>query len=493
MTIRISLVALLCALPLCLSARDEYTRSFDKTITVSPQQKLRLEHSLGDIDISTHAENSVVIHADIRVSGSDENEAKSFADKIAILVEPSASQLSVRTRYPEGSGSTWSRRTSYSVRYEVTVPEHLAVEVRNSFGRVSVAGIKAGCDIKNSHGPLDFQDGEGSQRLENSFAPIEVSNNNGDISVNGSNGAVNIADVKGIATIHNKFGAVNISGVTRGLDVTNSNGALSVADSGGAVTINNSFGAVDAANIKGDLTVRNQNGKIEANNVSGSASLISSFAVVRFSNIGGPVAVNTSNASVTGRNAKGDAKVSTSYGAVDLADIRGMAQVTANNGTVNLENISGNVAVHNGFGLVHAENVGGLSVQNSNGAVKASNVRGDARVETSFGPVLLDNVSGAVEVGNQNGGVDVTAGGGQGCRPINIHTSFGPIRLRLQGSPSYRVTANTSFARISSEFPMKTSLTQGGGPSEGAVSGIIGDGRCELRLNNSNGEITIGR
>jgi DUF4097 and DUF4098 domain-containing protein YvlB len=107
-------------------------------------------------------------------------------------------------------------------------------------------------------------------------------------------------------------------------------------------------------------------------------------------------------------------------------------------------------------------------------------------VNTSFGPILLDGVGGAVTVGNQNGSVEVTANGSN-CRPITIRTSFSPIRLRLPANASYRVSANTSFGKISSELPINASGTL----SEGSISGMIGSGQCELRINNNNGDIAI--
>jgi len=126
-------------------------------------------------------------------------------------------------------------------------------------------------------------------------------------------------------------------------------------------------------------------------------------------------------------------------------------------------------------------------VHNSNAGVKASDVRGDAIVDTSFGAVLLDGVTGAITVGNQNGAVEVTSTAKGACRPIEIHTSFSAIRLHLPGDASYRLSAKTSFGKISSALPISTS----GSLSSDSISGTIGHGQCELRLTNNNGDISI--
>lgn len=471
----------------CLFAREEYTRVFDKTVSVQSGQRFILEHSLGDIEIRTHNRPDVVIHADIRVSASDWNDARSFADNIAILVEPSSSLLSVRTRYPERPQSFFgTRNISYTVRYDITMPETLPVEVRSSFGAVSVTGVKAACDIKASHGDLLFRDGRGNQRLVNSFASIRISNNNGDVAIENGNGAVTASSVTGALTLRDRFGSVTVSDVSKGAKIVNNNGSVDLVDSGGPSSVDNSFGAVNVSNLKGDLVVNNTNGKVEANNVSGSATLNSGFGAIRFSNIGGAVSVNNRNGSVSGRNASGSVKVNSSFGQVDVGDIRGGADITASNGTVNVTNVTGSTAVRTSFGLVHVENTGSLTVRNGNAGVKASGIKGDATVNTSFGPVLLDGVGGAVSVGNQNGVVDVVVTGAS-CRPIEIHTSFSPVRLQLPDHASYRVTASTSFGKIKSDLPLNVS----GNLAADSITGTIGGGQCPLQISNRNGDISI--
>ena len=296
---RISAVFLLCGLPACLLARDEYTRAFDKTITLQAGQMLRLEHSLGDIEIHGHASPDVVIHADIKVSARDANEAKSFADNIAILVEPSSSLLSVRTRYPERNSSFFgSRNISYTVHYEVTVPETAPLEVRNSFGAVEVSDMKSNCDIKTSHGNLSFRDGRGAQRLQNSFASVEVSDNKGDATVENSNASVKVSDIAGSASVRNRFGSVDVSDIAKSAAIVNTNGSVTLSGAGGTSAIDNSFGSVSASDVKGDIAINDGNGKIEVNSVHGSATLNSGFAEIRFSNVNANVTVNNRNGAV---------------------------------------------------------------------------------------------------------------------------------------------------------------------------------------------------
>ena len=124
--------------------RDEYRRTFDKTVSVSNGERVALDHKFGDITVHTHPQQNVVIHAEIHVSAPDLDEAKRYADLVDIQVEPS-SELSIRTRYPEIPKSFFgSRNVSFSVHYDLTIPESSPLYLRNAFGAVSVTGLNTG-------------------------------------------------------------------------------------------------------------------------------------------------------------------------------------------------------------------------------------------------------------------------------------------------------------------------------------------------------------
>jgi hypothetical protein len=94
-----------------------------------------------------------------------------------------------------------------------------------------------------------------------------------------------------------------------------------------------------------------------------------------------------------------------------------------------------------------------------------------------------------VDVVNQNGAVEVGGPSGAGCKRVNVKTSFAPIRVYLADGAGYTVSARTSFGKINTEIPVGVSGSVGGEE----LSGKIGDGRCELTLTNSNGNISLLR
>ena len=541
--------------------REEISRKFEKTLTLEAGRRLTVEHSHGDVEITTHPESSVAIEATIRVSSSDREGARKFSDEIRIEAEPSADGVSVRTIYPQREWHLFGGNISFSVDYRIVMPAAAGLSVRNRFGDVSVTGLKGTGDISNSNGKLTFKDGGGRQRLENSFGAIELSGLAGDATVVNANGAATATDVQGNLDLRNRFGRTAVVRVGKRCEIVSSNGDV-LLDGASDAALTGSFGRVEARNVAGALSISNSNGAVVATTVGGRAELATSFGALNFSDvkgavqatgtnsavtgrkvgqgatvrtsfgaveladIGGPVDVENSNGRILLRDARGAARLATRFGGVDAAGIAGDATVSDANGTVTLANVDGAADVRNAFGetsvshvkkgvkivsgngrvaiadvgggayvktsfgAVEAIRVGGeLTVESSNGGVRAAGVKGGAVVRTSFAPVTLDDVAGAVEVDNQNGAVDVRgpAPRGQTCPKISLKSSFAPIRVALDPAGGYTVAARTSFGRVSTELPLTTSGTLG----EGSLSGKIGDGRCDVSLVNSNGNIEI--
>src|SRR5262245_40958276 len=174
--------AVLAALPVLAGVppRDETLRNFAKTLPLRPGQSLRVEHRHGDIAIRTHMQPELQVQARIRVSAESKADADAFANQIEIEVLEAAALVTVRTRYPEHQGE---HNLSFSVDYDIVMPESAPLTLRNNFGAVRVAGLKAPGDVGTAHGALTFTDGAGAQRLENSFGSVEVTRNAGDVSV----------------------------------------------------------------------------------------------------------------------------------------------------------------------------------------------------------------------------------------------------------------------------------------------------------------------
>jgi hypothetical protein len=231
--LRVAATSLVLIAVLCVSAaaetvsaetgeRPEYERTFSKTVALKGDKRLEIEHSMGALRVRTHKLPEVRIEARIHVSSSDETEAQKFGEAIAIEVEEAATAVRVRTRYPE---KNWSFRgtghVSFSVDYDILMPETTPLSARNKFGDITVEGLKAAGEIVNANGRVSFRDGKGTQKIENAFGAIELLRNAGEVAVNGSNGTVTVTDVDGPLDVRNRFGAVTVAKVRGKTTVVN--------------------------------------------------------------------------------------------------------------------------------------------------------------------------------------------------------------------------------------------------------------------------------
>ena len=439
---------LICCFVLTAFAREEYRRDFQKTVALPGSRNLRVDNSNGKVVVRTHAAPEASIQATIRCSAPTTAEARDLANRIQIVVEESASGASVRTEYPKN----WRGNISYSVDYDVIVPETAPVEIRNRFGAVSVDNLHAGAIIINNNGQVNLSGGRGSQRIENSFGDVDVRSNDGDLTIRNGNGSVTVNDIRGAVDLANRFGDTRTTNIGRGLTIHSNNGNIEATNVTGVAVITNSFGRVVVADAKSDVKVQNQNGEVRANGVAGSAELATSFAPIQFSRIGKTLTARASNSVITGETVGESATVETSFGGVDLRGVKGSVQVTAGNSSVRLVGVGGG-----------------------------------AYAKTSFNGVTISDTAGPITVENANGSVTAEPRAAQRCEPISLRTSFGPIRVTAPSAAGYNVIAKTSFGRVHSEPEMTVS----GEISNETLNGKIGGGGCELRLTDQNGDIEI--
>jgi DUF4097 and DUF4098 domain-containing protein YvlB len=447
----ISLTLLVCCAA-AMSARQEVSRDFQKTVPLAGGRALKVEHSQGNIVVHTHPSGEVEIHTSIKCSADRVEDARQLCDEIKILVEENSSSVWVRTRFPDREFFHGLRNFSWAVNYDIVMPETAPLELRTQFGSVSVTDLHAPANIVTNNGRTTFTGGRGRQRIENSFGDVEVTRNDGDVTIVNANGKVTARDITGALDVRDNFGEVNITGVSKRLEVNSGNGNVTATNVDGPVTITDTFGKVTVRNCKADLIVRHQNGEVEASAITGTADLRTSFGGVRFSQIGKGVTVHGESSAITGDTVGGPATVDTTFGNIDLRGIKGAARLTG-----------------------------------QSAGIRVSGVGGEVYAKTSFGGVTVEDAAGPITVENQSGSITARSRPAGKCQPVTLTTSFGPIKAAVAPGVGYDVTAHVTFGRISAQ----PSITVSGPIGGDSLSGKIGPGGCELKLNNQSGNIDI--
>ncbi len=239
--------------------------------------RVTVDHSFGRVAIESGPGSVVHVRATIRASDPE------YGKQIRVIAEERGGGVSIRTEYP--GRSFRSNRASYSVDYQITVPEGAAVDVSNKYGAIEARGVTGGSAFVNAYGSIRVHDLGGNQRIENSFGPIELRN------------------LAGAANVTNKYGPIRAQEVT------------------GDLAVNNGFGPVEITNVRGNVNVATQNGRVELSDISGTATVSTSFGSVELRGIGGDTKVRTSFGSVFGSGLGGAIDVKNQNGAIRVSEV----------------------------------------------------------------------------------------------------------------------------------------------------------------------------
>jgi len=246
--------ALLFAVALLLSAvparanrkvQNEVTRDFQKTVTLSGNQGVSLDHRFGKVTIHGESGREVKIAATIKVQDSNASDAQDFLQKIQIEVKEEGDGVHIRTIYPESRVPhiRIGGHSSFSVDYDIAMPGDAPLWMRNAFGNAEINGVRGWSQLENSNGGLVVRDA-GAAKLVNAFGKIELANASGNCSITNNNGAVNVTNVRGTLELRNRFGEIVAAQIGGAATISGGNGRVSLTQAGGNSSVSNSFAAL---------------------------------------------------------------------------------------------------------------------------------------------------------------------------------------------------------------------------------------------------------
>src|SRR5271154_655083 len=150
-------------------------REFSKALPLGAGQTLAVENKFGEVRV--HGENGreVKITATIRTEAGSQEKAERRADEIHIEVSQDAKGIKVRTVNSDESFVIVriGDNSSYSVDYDISVPNDAMLWVKNAFGNTNVRGVQGWTEVVNSNGNVALQNA-GSAKLANSFGSVET-------------------------------------------------------------------------------------------------------------------------------------------------------------------------------------------------------------------------------------------------------------------------------------------------------------------------------
>jgi DUF4097 and DUF4098 domain-containing protein YvlB len=418
-----------------VAVQDYYGSSFtfteEKVQPLAPNLVLSVKNSQGSVVLVPGIDGQLRIRLQKKVYARSEGEAKKIADKIHLVLSPSADRL-----HAEVNRGVFDRQEGrFETSFEITVPPNLSTDITNNNGDVSIEGLTGKQTIATSYGRLTLQ------RLH---GDLLVSNKYGDTGINAITGAVVLDAVRSQTTIED---------------------------------------------VSGDLTVTNAYASIDASNIRGKVRLNSSYSRVKASDIKQELIIEAPGCQVDVHNIEGPAKIQASHKEVTVEHAASRVEFQQEYGSVRATNIGGELAARLNYSSLTATQVkGALKIDSVNSAVDLEDVRGDAVIHNKYKPVTLNEFSGSVEIVNENSSVSLSTSAPP-HKPITVSTSSGTLVLSIPASSSFKLEAQTRGGGLEAEFEgLKPTSTT----SESSIlAGQVGSGGPLIKLQNQYGDLQI--
>jgi hypothetical protein len=166
---------------------------------------------------------------------------------VQVLHETRGSTLRVYVKRPPGLIST-AGLTTPALIFEV--PVSTAVQVENSSGSVSVAGLDTEkVLIESSSGRCEVADVRAGLEITSSSGSQDIQNADGDKVLRASSGKISVRDAGGDIRAGTSSGSQTYAGIAGSIDAEASSGSISVTDQQGSLELRASSGSLRGATV----------------------------------------------------------------------------------------------------------------------------------------------------------------------------------------------------------------------------------------------------
>lgn len=155
----------------------ELTETIDRTFDVRPGATVTLSNVNGSVTVASWDQPRVRVVATKTVEA-DRDDVKEALKELRVELQPRNGGLDINTHYPkrnEGSIFQWllGSNVEAQVRYELTVPRTMSLDLDNVNGAIRVNGVSGTHEVETTNGKIELTRCAGS---------VEASTTNGGIS-----------------------------------------------------------------------------------------------------------------------------------------------------------------------------------------------------------------------------------------------------------------------------------------------------------------------
>jgi hypothetical protein len=236
------------------------------------------------------------------------------------------------------------------------------------------------------------------------------------------------------------------------------------------------------------IVLDNRNGNVDLSGLTGDQKITNVFGNVTLTGIAGAVSISNRDANVTVHEIGGATTITNEAGNVEVRKVVGTLDLRDRNGNVEVEDVKGDTKITHAFGDIVIRDIqGSLEISARHTQVEVSRVEKDVVVDNQLHHVRIDDARGSVKVTNKQGNVDVRFDQTP-LKNVQVDSQFGDVTVALPASSTFSIDARTRFGSASSDFP---ELKQDDNQGRSSITGRVGAGGPDIRIDNRNGSIRI--
>jgi hypothetical protein len=159
----------------------EKKRYVDKSYNVSSSTLLNIQNKFGRIEINSWDKSEFEIKIEIIGRGRNEDKAQQILDDIEIDIDEGSSEISFETSVEKMKNRN---NEGFEVNYTISMPEDNPLEIKNSFGDVSMGNRAGDLEINVAYGSMKVGNVTGKTDLKLSFGSGNINNiQDGDLTI----------------------------------------------------------------------------------------------------------------------------------------------------------------------------------------------------------------------------------------------------------------------------------------------------------------------
>jgi len=162
-----------------LALAGDTTDKIETNIPFDPGGYLYLKNRNGDISISSWNEDKVLITAYKTVHFSRDHEADKVLREIEIEIQQKDDELEIITRGPEQDSGFFGKllngdRISYTVDYELRVPERIDLNLQTANGNIDIRAIEGRLKLETTNGSIEAEGVDGPVKCQTTNGSIRI-------------------------------------------------------------------------------------------------------------------------------------------------------------------------------------------------------------------------------------------------------------------------------------------------------------------------------